>query len=214
MYATLATRPDISFAVTALCQYISCPFTSHLTALKRVLQYLKSTANVRLHFRSSSSTVSNDQLTGYTDLDCANDCADHQSEGGHVFLISNRADSRQSRKQYLIAMSTLEAEYISRSEGSGEATWLLQLHRDTNSKDTSPLPINCDNQAAHSYITTGIIKARTRHIDVCYHTSWDLHTHSIYDYSFMHTNENVADILTKALMKDMHEKRTKAKGLW
>jgi hypothetical protein len=45
MYAALATRPNISFAVTALCQYNSRPFTRHLTAAKRVLQYLKSTAN-------------------------------------------------------------------------------------------------------------------------------------------------------------------------
>jgi len=40
MYAGLATRPDISFAVAALCQYNSHPFASHLTAAKTVLQYL------------------------------------------------------------------------------------------------------------------------------------------------------------------------------
>ena len=53
-------------------------------------------------------------------------------------------------------MSTLEAEYIACSEGSREAKWLLQLHRDIHGKDTSPLPINCDNQGALSHITTGI----------------------------------------------------------
>jgi len=45
MYAALATQSDSSFAVAALCRYNSRPFTSHLTATKRVLQYLKSTAN-------------------------------------------------------------------------------------------------------------------------------------------------------------------------
>jgi hypothetical protein len=44
-YAALATRPDISFAVAALSQYNSRTFTSHLTGAKRVLEYLKSTAN-------------------------------------------------------------------------------------------------------------------------------------------------------------------------
>jgi hypothetical protein len=115
MYTALATRPDISFAVAALCRFNSRPFTSHLTAAKRVLQYLKSTADFRLHF-SSSSTGSNDQLTGYTDSDWANDSADCKSQGGHVFLLSNRAVSWQSRKQDLIAMLTLEAEYIACSE--------------------------------------------------------------------------------------------------
>ena len=68
IYTALATRPDISFAVAALCRYNSRPFNSHLTAAKSVLQYLKSAASFRLHF-SSSSNGSNDQLTGYTDSD-------------------------------------------------------------------------------------------------------------------------------------------------
>jgi len=211
MYTALATWPDMSFPVAALCRYNSRPFTSHLTAAKRVLQYLKSTANFRLHFSSSSST---DQLTGYTDSDWANDSADRKSQRGHVFLLSNEAVSWQSRKQDPIAMSTLKARYIACSEGSREAKWLLQLHRDIHSEDTSPLLINCDNQGALSHIATGIIKARMKHIDVYCHNSRDLHTRKIVDYSYVHTNENVADILTKALSKDKHEKFTQAMGLW
>jgi len=213
MYAALATRSDISFAVAALCRFNSRPFTSHLTTARSVLQYLKSTADFRLHF-SGSSTGSNDQLTGYTDSDWANDSADRKSQRGHVFLLCNGAVSWQSRKQDLIAMSTLEAEYIACSEGSRETKSLLQLHRDIHGKDASPLPINCDNQGALSRITTRIIKARTKYIDVCYHNSRDLDDRKMVDYSYVHTNENVADILTKALTRDKHEKFTKAMGLW
>jgi len=172
MYAARATRPDISFAVAALCRYNSRPFTSHLTAAKRVLQYLKSSANFRLHFSRSSST---NQLTGYTDSDWANDSANRKSRGGHVFLLSNGAVSWKSRKEDLITMSTLEAEYIACSEGSRDTKWLLQLHRDIHGEDKSPLPINWDNQGALSHITTAIIKAHTKYIDVCYHNSRDLH---------------------------------------
>jgi hypothetical protein len=45
MYAALAIRPDISYAVAALSRYNSRPFTSRMTAAKKVLQYLKSTAD-------------------------------------------------------------------------------------------------------------------------------------------------------------------------
>jgi hypothetical protein len=93
MYAALATRPDTSFAVAALGRYNSRPFTSHLSAAKRVLQYLKSTADFRLHF---SCTGSNDQLTGYMDSDWANDSADRKSQGGHVYPLNNGAVSWQS----------------------------------------------------------------------------------------------------------------------
>jgi len=213
MYAALATRSDISFAVAALCRYNSLPFTSHLTAADRVLQYVKSTADFRLHF-NSSNTGSNDQLTGYTDSNWANDSADRKSRGCHVFLLSNRAVLWQSRKQDLIAMTTLEAENIACSKGSREAKWRLQLHQHIHRKDASPLLITCANQGALSHITTRIIKARTKHINVCYHNSRDLHARKIVDYSYGHTNENVADILMKALTKIKHEKFTKAMGLW
>jgi hypothetical protein len=111
-------------------------------------------------------------------------------------------------------MSTLEAEFIASSKGSHDAKSLLQLHTDIHGKDTSPLPINCDNQGVLSHITTGTIIACTKHIGVCYYNSRDLHACKIVDYSYVHTDENVADILTKALMKNKHEKFTNAMGLW
>jgi len=55
-------------------------------------------------------------LAGYSDSDLANDSADRKSQGGHVFLASNGAILWQSRKQSLIAMSTLKTEFIACSE--------------------------------------------------------------------------------------------------
>jgi hypothetical protein len=139
MYAALATRPDITYAVAALSRYNSRPFTTHMTAAKRVLQYLKSTADFRLHFNSIGNGIGisngigidiGNSLVGYSDSDLANDSADHKSQGGHVLLASNGgAVSWQSRKKSLIAMSTLEAEFIACSEASRQAKWLLQLQK-------------------------------------------------------------------------------------
>jgi hypothetical protein len=212
-YAALATRPDISYAVAALSRYNSRPFTSHMTAGNTVLQYLKSTGDFRLHINSNGISIEN-SFVGYSDSDWANDSADRKSQGGHVFLASNGAISWQSRNQSLIAMSTLKAEFIAWSEASREAKWLLQLQQDIHKKDSPPLPINCDNQGALTLITTGIIKATTNHMDVCYPNGRDLHRRRKVNYSYVHRNENVADILTKALAKDQHEKFIKAMGLW
>jgi hypothetical protein len=77
-----------------------------MTAAKRVLQYLKSAADFRLHFNGNGIGIDN-SLIGYADSDWANDSADCKSQGGQVFLASNGAISWQSRKQRLIAMSTL-----------------------------------------------------------------------------------------------------------
>jgi hypothetical protein len=216
MYIALATRPDILFVVAALSGYNSKPFTSHLTAAKRVIRYLKATRDYRLHY----DTHNHDRnLTGYTDSEWANDSADRKSQGGHIF-ISNGTISWQSRKQDIVAMSTLEAEYIASSEASREGRWLLQLckdikhNRNDENDETKPLPILCDNEGALAHITNGVIKSRTKHIDVCYHNSRDLHERGIVNYSWISTHENVADIFTKALGRQKHEKFTKAMGLW
>ena len=82
------------YSVSALSRYNSRPFTSHLTAAKRVLRYLKTTAHHRLHFGDSRS--GGGKLTGYTDSDWAYDSKDRKSQGGHVFIIGGGAVSWQS----------------------------------------------------------------------------------------------------------------------
>jgi len=142
-----------------------------MTTAKRLLQYLKSTANFRLHFNGIGNGIDigidigihigidiGNSLIGYSDSDWANDGADRKSQGGHVFLTSNGAISWQSWKQSLIAMTTLEAKIITCSEVSKEAKWLPQLQNDIHEKDSPLLPIKCDNQGALTRITTGIKK--------------------------------------------------------
>jgi hypothetical protein len=213
MYIVLATRPDISFAVAALSRYNSRPFARHLTAAQHVLRYLKGTKDYRLRYNA----IGPNTLIGYKDSEWASDCLDRKAQGGHIF-ISNGAISWQSQKQDLVATSTLEAEYIACSEASREGRWLLQLCKDTKRDDDDenkePLPILCDNEGALVHIINGTIKARTKHIDVCYHNSRDLQERSIVKYSWVSTPENVADIFTKALPREMHEKVMKAMSCW
>jgi hypothetical protein len=131
IYAAIPTRPDISYAVAALSCYNSRPFTSHITAAMRVLQHLISTADFQLHFNGIGigidigivigiiiGIVIGNSLVGYYDSDWADDSADRISQGGHVFLASNGVIWWQSRKQSLIVMSTLEAEFIACSKAS------------------------------------------------------------------------------------------------
>ena len=116
-------------------------------------------------------------------------------------------------KQRLIAMSTLEAEFITCLEASRAAEWLLQLQKVIHHKNLPQLPINCDNQGALALINMGTIMVLTKHVDICYHNSQILHKRQIVNYSYIHMDDNVADLLTKALTKDTYTKFTKAMDL-
>jgi len=99
MYTALATRPDISYAVAALPHYNSRPFTSHMTAAKRVLHYLKSTADFQLHFNGIGIGIGiniGNSLVGHSDSNWANDSVDRKSQGGHVLLAKTVTISWQS----------------------------------------------------------------------------------------------------------------------
>jgi hypothetical protein len=111
MYAAMATRPDISFAVAALSRYNSAPSSVHLTAAKRVLRYLKQTAHLRLVYSGSANDLEESgKVQGFTDSDFADDTTDRKSQGAYVFRVLGTAISWQSRKQNMVALSTTEAE--------------------------------------------------------------------------------------------------------
>ena len=45
LYLAMATRPDITFAVSNVAKFSSHPTTQHWTAVKRILRYLRGTAD-------------------------------------------------------------------------------------------------------------------------------------------------------------------------
>ena len=86
MYAATSTWLDIAYSVGALCRYNAKPYTTHMTAAKRVLRYLKGTSDVGLVFPGRLTLgAETDVLLGYTDSDFAGDRADRKSQGGYIF---------------------------------------------------------------------------------------------------------------------------------
>jgi histone deacetylase 1/2 len=76
-YLTL-TRPDISYAVNKVCQYLHSPTTLHWTAAKRIMRYIKHTPSTGLTFMRSQSTL----VSAFSDADWAGCLDDRRSTGG------------------------------------------------------------------------------------------------------------------------------------
>jgi len=77
LYTAITTRPDIAQAVGIVSKFNSMPNEAHMTAVKRILRYLKGTMNLALKYQQSENGV----LIGYSDADWANDPDDRHSTG-------------------------------------------------------------------------------------------------------------------------------------
>lgn len=205
-----ATRPDISWVVSKLSQYLDKPGPAHIAAAKRVLRYLKGTKHYTLSF-----TPSDGQLTGYCDADWASDTNDRRSTTGYIFTlgtINSAPISWKSRKQTTVALSSTEAEYMSLSDATKEMIYLRSF---SESLDLIQPPTNvmyCDNQSAIA-LSKGnpISHSRTKHIDIRHHF---IREQERIEYKYIESANNPADCLTKPLSTPNQQSAVQRLGIY
>ena len=122
IYLTI-TRPDNSYAVHVVSQFMAAPRSPHYAVVLKILRYLKSTIFNGLHFFSHSSLT----LQAYSDADWAGDPTYRRSITGYCFLLGDSLISYRSKKQTIIARSSSEAEYKVLAATIAEPIWLRWL---------------------------------------------------------------------------------------
>jgi histone deacetylase 1/2 len=103
-YVTL-TRPDISFSVNKVCQFLHAPTTLHWTAVKRILRYLKYTMSLGLKLVKSESTL----VSAFSDADWVGYLDDRHSTGGFPIFFGPNLISWCARKKAIVSLSSIEA---------------------------------------------------------------------------------------------------------
>lgn len=83
-YFTL-TRPDISYSVNKVCQFLHAPTTVHWPAVKRILRYIKQCTSLGLKIHKSSSTL----VSAFSDANWADSGDDRRSTGGFVVYLGS-----------------------------------------------------------------------------------------------------------------------------
>ncbi|XP_042973079.1 secreted RxLR effector protein 161-like [Carya illinoinensis] len=131
----MCTRPDICYTVGLVSRFQSNPGLAHWKAVKRIMRYLKGTADYVLYYQGLDL-----QLKGYSDADWGSDLDERKSTTGYVFLLNNGAITWSSKKQPCIALSTMEAEYIACSVAVQETVWLRRFlkHLDIGTNYSDP----------------------------------------------------------------------------
>lgn len=206
MYAAMGTRPDLCFPVSMLSRYQGSANTELLCALKRVLRYVKYSLNYKLIYKCEGV------LEGYCDADWGGDLKDRKSTSGYLFLSFNCLVLWCSRKQASVSLSSTEAEYVSISMAASDAIWLIKLLSDFDIEIVFPTHIYSDNQSAIINAKTDSIK-RLKHVDIRYHFVKDLIKNKQISIHYIKTSEQPADILTKALSKELITRHLKKCGI-
>ena len=194
IYIMVATRPDISFIVTRLSQFMSCAQQNHMIMARHVLRYLKGTMNDKMVFTKSTTL----NITGFCDADWANG-NDRKSITGYCFRITEKGPmiSWNSRKQQTVALSSCEAEYMSLCSAVQEGKYLISFLNEILDLNQISFDLSCDNQGAIALAKNPVNHKRSKHIDIKYHFVRDEIIMKRLCVKYISTEENVADILTK-----------------
>lgn len=151
------------------------------------------------------------KLCGYNDADYAGDIETRRSTSGYVFLIGNSIISWGSERQKSVALSTTESEYISAAHAMKELVWLHRLFEILSTNLDKPAFL-MDNQSAIRLVENPEFHKRTKHIDVRYRFIREKYEDGIFDLQFVATDEQAADVMTKALPKNKHQYFCKLMG--
>ena len=162
-YATV-TRPEISYSVNKVCQFLSAPLEDHWKAVKRILRYLQGTLHHGLLI-SPAPIHEPLTLTGFCDADWASDPDDRRSTSGACVFLGPNLISWWAKKQTLVARSSAEAEYRSLAQASSEILWLQSLLQELKVPIKVP-QIFCDNLSAVSLAHNPVLHSRTKHMEL------------------------------------------------
>jgi hypothetical protein len=210
MHAAVMTRPDIAHAVQQVAQFMAEPKPAHCTAVKRILRYLRGTANHKLTYGPDSDST----VTAYCDADFANNLDTRKSISGFAFMFNGGCFAWSSRKQTSVSLSTAEAEYIAAVHAGKTVAWLRTLLQEIGLISDEPINLRIDNQSAIALIDLdNSVNERSKHIEVRYHWIRDAVRRGIISPSHVPSELNISDILTKPLDRTSHTRLTTSLGL-
>ncbi|XP_071741479.1 uncharacterized mitochondrial protein AtMg00810-like [Rutidosis leptorrhynchoides] len=208
IYLTL-TRPDISFAVQILSQYMHAPLKSHLNLAFRTLRYLKNAPGRGINLVKGN----NFSLHAFCDSDWAKCKLNRKSVTGYLVYLCNSLVSWKSKKQTTVARSSVEAEYRAMATVACEVIWIKNLLLDLNIKVPLPVQISCDNSSAIQISANPVFHEKTKHFDIDLHYLREKICTGIVKVSKISSFENLSDILTKGITIKHHNYLVERLGL-
>ncbi|KAI0518628.1 hypothetical protein KFK09_006064 [Dendrobium nobile] len=192
-YLTL-TRPDLSYSINLLSQYMHDPLPSHFYLLKRLLRYIKGTLDYGLPIIRSNLI-----LKSFSDADWAGDPITRRSTSGYCSFLGDTIVSWTVKKQRTVSRSSTESEYRALAALTSDIVWLRRLLLDFGIPQDYPTDLHCDNMSAIALANNPMFHSRTKHIEIDQKFLRDHIQQTNIRLLPISTTDQVADIFTKPL---------------
>jgi hypothetical protein len=160
--------------------------------VKRIFGYLVHTPNLGLWYPKGSTF----DLLGYSNSDYADCKVDQKSTTGTCQFLNRSLVLWSSKKQNLVALSTVEAEYVAAGACCAHLLWMKQMLSDY-SCEFSKIPLLCDNESAIKLANNPARHSRTKHIDIRHHFLRDHEAKGDIALRHVSTERQLADIFNK-----------------
>lgn len=202
-YISHGTRPDVMFSVNYLSRFQSSPTKEMYAYATRILKYLYSTKELKLIYGGEGDRI----LEGYVDADYAADINDRRSTTGMLVLMYGDALTWNTKKQRSVTSSTAEAEYVALASMVNLIRGFSNIIHQVLCVKPMKVQVFEDNTSAIKIATTETTR-HTRHIAVQTHITREACERKEIEIKYIPSKEQLADLFTKALKKDDHERLT------
>ncbi|KAK9679200.1 hypothetical protein QE152_g40211 [Popillia japonica] len=145
-------------------------------------------------------------MDAYVDADWAADTVDRKSTTGILIRIFGNTILWKSQKQKIVSRASTHAEYYALANCVEEIIPIQGILEELGITLSSPVKVYEDNSGAITLAKNGKFSKNSKHIDVSYHFVHDYERKKLIDVQKIHTNDQVADILTKSLGKIKFQK--------
>ena len=197
MWLVVRSRLEIANATLAVARHTNNPTERHKQAVLQIIKYLLGTEDPCLTFKRGLDL----DLSVYTDSNYAEKADDRRSVSGVVVTLGNATVGWISSTQRIVTLSTTEAEYVALGDGVKEVIFAKSVASFlVPSLSQKTIKVFVDNNGAIKLASNPLSSARTKHIDVRFHFVRELVSSGIIAVEYVPTNEQRADILTKALV--------------
>ncbi|KAA0060623.1 putative mitochondrial protein [Cucumis melo var. makuwa] len=161
--------------------------------------------------------TTNLSINAYSDADWASYIDDRKSVATYCVFVGNNLVSWSSKKQTIVARSSIESEYRALAHAAFEIIWLKQLlcelHVPTASEiiwlkqllceihvpNSAKLILWCDNLSVGALVANPVFHAITKHIDIDVHFVRDQVLRGALEVRYISSLDQLANFLTKTL---------------